>query len=232
MAKMATGSKLHSLFIVLAVMVLLGCSQTKNFDYGVKQINLINSRYKTTMHTYPADLNAIDQMINEYKELKKIELERDNEQFNYVVDYRILNLEAERFHILGNKYGSSGSTKDGFGCKQRPIVTESVYLRNQSAFKGFEAVGLLNNFVSKHKEYADRVNLSAKQALFLNATFFEVHREARRDSGIINNFCSWNVTLEIYAREFRKKTNFSEDFIRNLTYEKAVSIWKELNGIS
>jgi len=210
---------------------MVGCAQTKDFEYGIKQIGKINSKYNTSMDTYPKNIETINSLISDLKELKKLKLDNGQEQFYYLVDYRILNLETEKFFIEGQKYGDGGTTKDGFGCKQRPLIIESVALRNRSALKGFEAIDLLREFIRKYPEEALTSNLSDKNALFLNATFYSVFTEARRDSNVINNFCPINRTLELYQEEFRKKTNYTEDFISSLSYEQAVVIWKKIRNV-
>lgn len=223
---------LKGFFLIFIIFFIAGCAQAKDFSYGIKQINNLNSKYNTTMETYPDSTRQIDLMLNDMEEFRKLQLEKDQEPFNYVVEYRMLNLEAEKLFIEGQKYGNTGTTKYGFGCKPRPLIIESVSFRNQSALKGFEAVNLLREFISKYPDESSLVTLSEKNALFLNATFYEISKDARRDSSIINNFCPKNVTLELYQREIRQKTNLSEDFINNLSYEKAVPIWKKIRGIN
>lgn len=218
-------------FLLLAVVFILGCAQAKDFNYGIKQINSLNSKYNTTIETYPKSINGINQMADDYNELRKTQLESGQEPFSYVIEYRLLNLEAEKFFMQSQKYGNSGTTKYGFGCKIRPLITESAGLRNKSSQKGFEAVNLLNEFVQKYPKESKMSGLTAKNALFLNATFYGVFTDARKDSIIINNFCPANVTLVLYREEFRKQTNFTEDMINNLTYEGAVPIWKIIRGI-
>lgn len=224
--------RIYMIIVMAFIAGILGCTQGKDFGYGVKQINALNSEYNTTMETYPKHLKQIDSMGNDLNELRKIKLDAGQEPFNYIIDYRLLNLEAEKLFILGQKYGNSGTTKYGFGCKSRPLIIESASLRNMSALKGFEAVNLLREFIAKHPKESKLVSLSEKNALFSNATFYEIAREARSDSGVINHFCPKNVTLELYRQEFRKKTNFSEDYIGNLTYDGAANIWKGIRGIS
>ena len=223
---------LKKILVILVAIFIFGCVQAKDFQYGFKQINALNSRYNTTMETYPKTMKQVDLMLDDYNELKKLQLERGQEPFSYTVDYRILNLEAEKLFMQGKKYGNSGTTKYGFGCKTRPLIIESVDLRNKSALKGFEAAGLLNEFVQEYPEESKAAGLTAKNVLFLNATFYQISKEARSDSSIINNFCPANVTLDLYKEEFRKRTNMSEDFIRNLSYNEAASIWKKIRGIS
>lgn len=223
---------LKKIFLIIVLLFIAGCVQAKDFAFGFKEISKLNSKYDTTMETYPESLQQIDAMLNDFVELKKIQLEAGHEPFYYVVDYRMLNLEAEKLYIMGHKYGASGTTKDGFGCKSRPLILESVQFRNSSALKGFEAVDLLREFVNKYPEEAALAGLSFKNALFLNATFYQISIEARRDSSIINNFCPENVTLEIYKQSFMKRKELSEDIINRLTYEEAVVIWKKDAGIS
>lgn len=218
-------------FFVSILLLTTSCVQGKDFIYGVGQINKLNSEYNTTMETYPDNINKINAMLKELEELKKIKLAEGQEPFNYIVDYRILNLEAEKLYIYGQKYGAAGTTKQGFGCKPRPLIIESSFLRNQSALKGFEAIDLLREFIAKYPKEAALVAMSEKNALFLNATFYQIAKEAKSDSGVINRFCPENVTLEIYQQEFRKKTNLSEESINNLGYDEAVVIWKEVRGI-
>ncbi len=223
---------LKKFFLILALIFIVSCAQTKDFNYGVKQIDKINSKYNTTMETYPKHLKQIESMSNDFKELKKLKLETGQEPFAYVIDYRLVNLEVEKLFILGQKYGDSGFTKNGFGCKSRPLVIESAALRNSSAIKGFQAVELLREFINKYPKEGNSVGLSAKNALFLNATFYQISEDAHGDSNVINYFCPRNESLESYQRQFRKETNLSEDFINNLTYEQAVPIWKNLEEIN
>lgn len=209
----------------------MGCSQPQDFRYGLRQINDTNNKYNTTMDTYPKSIDKINSMMADYQKLKGMKLSKGQEPFNYIVDYRILNLEAEKLYMESQKYGLDGTTKDGFGCKQRPLILESAALRNSSAFKGFEAVVLAREFVSKYPEEAASAGLSLKNALFLNATFYQIYKDARSDSSTINRFCPLNETLEIYRQEFRKKTNLSEDYINGMTYEEAVKLHKQIIGV-
>lgn len=222
---------MRKIFFILIAVIIMGCAQSKDFNYGFKQINSLNSKYNTTIDTYPKTLSGVNLMANGYNELKKMQLESGQEPFNYVIGYRLLNLEAEKLFIQSQKYGNSGTTKYGFGCKIRPLIIESAGLRNKSALKAFEAVSLLREFTEKYPEESKSAGLTAKNALFLNATFYEISRGARSDSNTINHFCPANVTLVLYREEFRKRTNLSEEQINNLSYEEAVPIWKIIRSI-
>lgn len=211
------------------MILLAGCAQ-QDFEYGLAKLNEVNSRYDTTMESYPKSAAQIDLMMKDMDNLKNLQLQDGQKSFDYIVRYRILNLEAEKLFIESQEYGSYDLANTGFGCKPRPLIIESVALRNQSAQKGFEAVSLLREFIDEHHEDAKTAGLSNKNALFLNASFYEISRIARSDSSIINRFCPKNVTLELYKEEFKKRTNLSEEYINNLDYEAAVKIWKKIKG--
>lgn len=222
---------MKKLFLIFALVFMLGCIQPKDFDYGFKQIANLNSKYNTTMDTYPQSINKIDEMHEDFLTLKRLDLSSGKELFLSLINYRILNLEAEKSFIESQKYGEAGTTVYGFGCKMRPLVIESASLRNISALMGFEAVNVLREFISKYPEESKSAGLSNKDALFLNATFYKISQGAESDSNIINYFCPKNETLESYQREFRRDNYLSEEEISKLTYEQAVSIWKKKNEI-
>lgn len=227
---------LKNVFLLCAIMVLAGCSPARDFGYGLKEIDAINIKYNVTMSSSPVGMQRIDSMIADLDKIKGLELGAGKEPFIYLIEIRLLNLKAEKLYIESQKYGASGTTKNGFGCKIRPLIIESASLRNQSALKGFEAAGLLEEFVGKHPEDAALAGFSFKSVLFLNATFYEIYREAGADSSTINKFCPANVTLDIYKQNFRKRgfierNNLSEDYINGLGYDEAVRIWKKDVGI-
>ena len=224
-------------FFIFILVFAVGCTQAKDFNYGQKQINALDSKYNTSMEIYPKNMAQIDSMLIDLAELKKLQLETGQEPFNYIIDYKNLNLEAEKLFMQGQKYGESGTTKGGFGCKSRPLIIESASFRIKSSLKGFEAVNLLREFVGKYPKEANSAGLSLKNALFLNATFYQISKDARSDSSVINRFCPENVTLEIYQQNFRKpgfreRNNLSDEYINKLGYDEAVAIWKKDIGIN
>ena len=223
---------MKKILIVFALLFIASCAQAKDFDYGAEQINNINSKYNTTMETYPKTVQRIDSMLSDFEEIKGMQLATGQEPFDYLLSFRIRNLEAERLLAESQKYGSAGTTKYGFGCKIRPLIIESAALRSSAAIKGFETVDALMKFIDNHPKEAHSVGLSPKNALFLNATFYQISEDAERDSRVINNFCPITRVLELYQEEFKKKTNLSDDFINNLDYEQAAEIWKERRGFS
>lgn len=220
-------TQLKKIFFLALIVLLAGCAQ-QDFEYGLEKLSEINSRYNTTIETYPKSSAQIGLMMKDMDNLKNLQLQNGQKSFDYLIRYRILNLEGEKLFMESQKHGFSDLAKTGFGCKPRPLIIESVKLRNQSAQKGFEAASLLKQFVDEYPEDAKAAGLSNKNVLFLNASFYEISRIARSDSNIINRFCPQNVTLELYKEEFKKRTNLSEEYINNLTYDKAAVIWKKI----
>lgn len=220
--------KLLLIFALIAVVGLAGCTAKNDFGYGLEQINMVNSRYNATMEDSPKNIEKIDSMLYDLRQLNKTLLSAGQVPFNRLIEFKILILEADKLYIQSQKYGDSGTTKGGFGCKIRPLIVESAHLRNNSALKGYEAVDALYLFVENYPEEAISAGLSSKNAIFLNATFYQLSEDALKDSRVINRFCPKNETLELYKQEFRKNTGFSEDYINNIDYEHAAEIWKKL----
>ena len=219
------------IILIIALLMLAGCAAKNDFKHGVEQIKSINSKYNTTMESYPKTSGGIASMLNDFEEVSSMKLASGQEPFDDIVEYRMLNLEAEKLFIDSQKYGLVGTTKYGFGCKARPLIIESVALRNSSALKGFESVSVLSKLVNKFPKESGLAGLSQKNSLFLNATFYQVYKDASDDSNIINNFCPVNETLEIYKQSFKKETELSEDYINNIGYGEAVKLWKKLEGV-
>ena len=217
------------IFWIIALIALAGCT-SMDFNYAAERINALNAKYNTTMETFPTSIDKINQMIADYEGLKSIRLSAGKEQLDYSIDFRLLNLEAAKLFIEGNKYGNAGYTKNGFGCKLRPLIVESFKLRNESAQKGYGSAGLLMKFTEKYPDDSKKLGLSMKTALFMNATFLKVYEEAVRDSQTINGFCPESKTLELYKQEFSKGTVMSKSEIDNLKYDEAAKIWKEKKG--
>lgn len=222
---------MKKILLVVLLVLLAGCAKAKDFSYGLSQMDAVNLKYGITPNSYPADVNQINVIMNSYKGLKELRLDKDQEAFNDFVDYRLLAFGSDKQFISSLKYGDSGTTKNGFGCKRRPLIIETVKLKNESALKGFESVSKLKEFMDKYPQHSKLANVSYIDIMFLNASFYELSKDANRDSGTINYFCPENVTLEIYRQGFRKIENLSEEYISSLTYEQAVKLWKQTNGI-
>lgn len=222
---------LKQIFLIMALALMIGCAQAKDFTYGFNQIASLNSKYNATMDASPSSINKIDAMHDDLLTLKRLELTSGKEPFLELINYRILNLEAEKSYIKSQKYGSAGTTAQGFGCKIRPLIMESASLRNNSALKGFEAVSALREFLNKYPQESKSAGLTNKDALFLNAAFYRISQEAEKDSNVINHFCPKNESLESYKKEFKRDNYLSEEEINKLAYEQAVVLWKKKNEI-
>lgn len=222
---------MKKILLVVLLVLLAGCAKAKDFSYGLSQMDAVNSKYNVTSDSYPADVNKIDAIMNSYKELKSLRLDSDQEAFNELVDYRLLTFESDKQFVNSLKYGDAGTTKKGFGCKIRPLIIETVKFKNESAVKGFEAISKLKDFVDKYLQNSKLANLSQKEVIFLNASFYELSKDANTDSNIINYFCPENITLELYKEGFKRTENLSDEYINGLTYERAVKLWKQINEI-
>ena len=225
--------KLIYIIYIICLLLAAGCAtknQTTDFSYGNGKLNEINNRYGTDMQSYPANLSKIDLMTGEIAKIQNIKLDNGDKPFGLLVSFRIFSLEAHKLYLLSQKYGDWGTTVNGFGCKRRPLIIESASLRRKSSSKGFNAAEELERFVKDYPKEASLANMSAKNVLFFNATFYEISNGAEADINNINYFCPENVTLDLYREDFRKNTNFSEDYINSLNYDKAVVIWEREIG--
>ncbi len=209
---------------------IVACAPGKDFEQGVLNLNEINSKYGTTMETYPDTVEKMSAMIDEMSKLKSSGLNAGSKPFSYVLNYRILNLEAEKLYSESQKYGTVGSTASGFSCKPRPLILESADLRQKSALKAFEAVDVIRKIVNEYPKEASSLGFSEKNALFLNATFYEIEKQAKKDISLMNNLCTENKTLEFYRQEFKSKKLMSNEEIEKITYSDAVIAWKKERG--
>ena len=79
---------MKKIFLLLALAFIFGCAQAKDFDYGLRQINELNSGHNTAIETYPSSIKEVSQMADEYSELRKMQLESGQEPFNYLIYYQ------------------------------------------------------------------------------------------------------------------------------------------------
>jgi len=163
------------------------------FDKGVKKINEFDEKYGTSMKTVP---NSTEEISGLYAQLIGFSAVNVNipESLEYLLDFRIKSLEAERLHIEGWQWGRGSTTDWGFGCRKGSArILNSAEIRNSSAQAGFEAITSLLLFVDNFPEESKSLNLSRKDALFLNAAYYQVEKKAKRDSIIIKNLCADQV---------------------------------------
>ena len=223
-------ANLKILTSIIFLLLAAGCAPRTDFSSGIAELEKINGKHNATMDTFPHSLGGMGAIISEVKQLKGMKLGSGQEQFDFAVDFRIKLLEAEKLFINGSSFGDSGTTVDGFSCKQRPVILESAGLRNRSAIKGFEAVSILSEFTSKYPAESAQLGLDRKRAFFLNASFFKIDQDASKDSRAINQFCPESRVLELFREDIRKKTNLSADYINNMGYTEALEAWKKLRG--
>ena len=110
------------------------------------------------------------------------------------------------------------------------MILESADLRQKSALKAFEAVDILRKFVNEYPKESSSLGFSEKNALFLNATFYEIEKQAKGDISLINSLCPENKTLEFYRQEFKSKGLMSDEEISKIGYSDAVIAWKKERG--
>lgn len=215
------------MMIALLILIIAGCSQARDFSYGIDQVNKVNSGHNISFDYYTGDEDKLDAIGNSYRELKDTKLNSDQDAFSGFMDYLILDLESKKNFVKSLRYGDVGTTKMGFACKSRPFILETAAFKNQSAIDGFNSMTKLKGFIDSYPKQAGMLNLSQKDIVFRNATYYQLAEDAEVDSGVINEFCPENITLEAYKMYFRKETDLSDEYINNLDYNTAVSLYKK-----
>ena len=197
-------------YIALAILVFIavgcGAQSKKDFNYGLEELNRLNQKYEVDMSRSPDSTEKIDLFLAELEDLRKTEFESGGDAFKSLIDYRIHNLQADRYFIENKmKYGERGTTIKGFGCKGRHRILNSSSLRMMSASEGFKAVEQIYKLVENYPEESKTAGLSRKDALFLNATFYEINNQAKRDNRTIEKFCTEEVYQQLMKEEEMKK---------------------------
>jgi len=185
-----------SLFFVfvLSLIVLYGCqgSDTMTFSKGAERLNEINEKFGSSMKTPPnseEDIKALMVQITGFAASQDLPV-----SLEYLIDFRLKNLAAERLHIEGWQWGRGSSIDYGFGCRRGSArILNSSKIRNASAQKGYEAVDALQLFVDEFTEEAKSVNLTQKDVIFLNANIQQVEEKANRDSKTIRRMCKEQI---------------------------------------
>ncbi len=177
---------------------LVACSspvtQLTSFEDGLSEVRTLHTEYNTTFDTYPQNENDIIQLHTKLASLQSVEFqnEQDMAPFQSLLAGRLHDLNASMLYAQSKKYGPYGTTRDGFGCKSLPVIINSSDLRLQAAHEGEIAAVIFKEFIEKYPEYATLANITLKNTLFLNATYYIVKKEALRDRNIVNNFCLKN----------------------------------------
>lgn len=180
----------------IALFLIVGCapsSKTITFEQGIKRINEIDAKFGADIKTSPNSTEKINELLTQVTGFAALN-ENMPKPLEYLLDFRIKTLEAEKLHIKGWQWGRASTTDWGFGCRKGyPIITESARLRNSSAQKGYEAVNALQLFINEFPDEAESVNLTQKDVLFLNAAYYQIEKKAMRDDSIVRNLCKSSI---------------------------------------
>lgn len=180
-----------------AILLVYGCANNGviSFNEGMKKLNQFDEMYNATVKSPPPTQDQTTQLIGQLVGFKAGN--RLSNPLSRLIDFRITFLEAEKLNAEGWQWGKASTTKYGFGCKGYERIRESAKLRNASAQKGFEAVGLLEKFVEEFPKESKSLNFTKKDALALNAMYFQEEEKAQKDARVIENFCNKNETKEV-----------------------------------
>ena len=193
--------KLVLLCLLVMASLLLGCTQPGAMDFrgGVKKLEQFDKDYNSSVKTPPNSAAGIDglraQLVG-FKAANKL-----SKPLNSLVDFRIVFLEAERLNAEGWQWGKGSTTDYGFGCKGYIRIKESSRLRNASAQRGYESVDMLEKFIEEVPSESKIAGLAQKDALALNAMYFQIEEKASKDARLVENLCGkkGNETKEVTA---------------------------------
>lgn len=181
--------------ILFLLVIIYGCTSPidASFKKGVKRINEINDKFDTNMKTIPDSEEQIDDLLVQLVGFG-VANEDTTKALEYLLDFRIKSLEAEKLHIEGWQWGRGSTTDWGFGCRKGSArVLNSSKIRNSSAYKGYESLEALQLLVDEFPNEAKSVNLTQIDVIFLNAAYKQVEDKAIRDSKIIRGFCKEQI---------------------------------------
>jgi len=181
--------------LVLSLIIVYGCTnpEFKSFKKGVEKINKIDEKFDATLKIPPDSTEKIDGLLVQLMGFSAAS-ENMPQSLKYFLDFRIKTLEAEQLHIEGWQWGRGSTIDWGFGCRGGSArILNSSKIRTSSAYKGYEALDVLQLFVEEFPKEANSVNLSQKDILFSNAAYFEIEKKAGRDSRIIRNACKEQI---------------------------------------
>jgi len=181
--------------ILFLLVIIYGCTSPEDaaFKKGVKRINEINDKFGVGMKTIPDSEEQIDGLLVQLVGFRAAN-EDTPKALEYLLDYKIKSLEAEKLHVEGWQWGQRSTTDKGFGCRGGSArILNSSKIRNSSAYKGYESLEVLQLFVDEFPNQAKSVNLTQIDVLFLNAAYKQVEDKARRDSRIIRGLCKKQI---------------------------------------
>ena len=181
--------------ILFLLVIIYGCTSLidASFKKGVKRINEIDDKFDTNMKSIPGSEEQIDELLVQLVGFG-VANEDTTKALEYLLDFRIKSLEAEKLHIEGWQWGRGSTTDWGFGCRKGSArILNSSKIRNSSAYKGYESLEALQLLVDEFPNEAKSVNLTQIDVIFLNAAYQQVEDKAVRDSKIIRGFCKEQI---------------------------------------
>ncbi len=192
---------------MLSLIIVYGCASFSEltgfaasqmtFKQGVKKISEIDEKYGATLKSAPAEVNDVEGLLAQFTGFRT--LNELSEPLEYLLDFKIKFLEAEKLNLEGWRWGRGSTTDYGFGCRKGYArVKEAARLRNESAQKGYEAVEALQKFVEQYPKQAKSLDFTQKDVLVLNALYFQNEEKALKDARIIEGACGgkgYNATL-------------------------------------
>lgn len=159
----------------------------REFTTNLKELNELNEKYDTNLYGFPSTIEKDELLLEELNELKNID---ESEPFKLLLDFRIKLVESDIFFKEGWKYGRGSSLKYGFGCRKGlPRLRDATFNRNMSSQIGYEAVTIMNELMEKYPKQAEIANVTYKNLLFLNASFYLEEKDSTRDRRIIERAC-------------------------------------------
>ena len=105
--------------IILILIIAYGCSpksQTITFEEGVDRINEIDKEFGATMKIPPNSTEKIDGLLTQITGFAALNKDMPK-SLEYLLDFRIKSLEAEKLHIEGWQWGKGSTT--GYDCSLR-----------------------------------------------------------------------------------------------------------------
>tara|TARA_Y100000031_G_scaffold137809_1_gene163205 strand:- start:692 stop:1339 length:648 start_codon:yes stop_codon:yes gene_type:complete len=205
--ELKTLNKTTIFILMLSLIFVYGCATFSEltgfaaseitFKQGIKKINELDEKYEVDLKTAPSAMDDVEELLTQFIGFKAVnELP---EPLEYLLDFKIKFLEAEKLNLEGWQWGKGSTTDYGFGCRKGYArVKEAAKLRNQSAQKGYEAVDALQKFVDQYPKQAKSLDLGQKDVLVLNALYFQIEEKAIKDDKIIESACGgkgYNATL-------------------------------------
>lgn len=208
-----------------AVLIIAGCTGIMTFEQGTAEFKKISDRYNVDFKSMPADIEKAVQMRNELKELESRSTNAP-EQFKLLLNYEKKSLEANILNIKAWEQGGLASTRDGFGCKQLPVIFNSTKLRNASAQIGYTAVSTLQDFIDKYPDESKSVNLTQRDVLFTKYFYSEVEKEAVRDRKIVEFFCASKYDMN--TMQLKPDAYGTDDQLGNNTEPEGDVLFEEI----